>query len=121
MALRNTRSKANSTVRVGKGRQIVIPKSLCQDLGLREGDIVEVQRTRRAALIKPKMLTEPDDILTPKEAKAVGKGEAELSRGEYVTLSQLHHELDRPAMLRRRARVGGPGAGNRATVPGRPL
>ena len=102
MALRNTRSKTNSTVRVGKGRQVVIPKSLCKDLGLNEGDLVEVQRARGAVLIKPTTLVEPDDILTPQEAETVTKGEAEIRRGEYVTLSQLRHDLDRPAIQKRR-------------------
>jgi AbrB family looped-hinge helix DNA binding protein len=102
MALRNARGKTNSTARVGKGRQVVIPKRLCQDLGLHEGDLVEVRRTRGAVLIKPKTLVEPDDILTPQEAETVVKGEAELRRGEYVTLSQLHHDLDRPVVQRRR-------------------
>ena len=102
MALRYTKSKTNSTARVGKGRQVVIPKSLCQDLGLHEGDIVEVQRSRGAVLIKPTTLVEADEILTPQEAETVVKGEAELRRGEYVTLAQLHHDLDRPAIQKRR-------------------
>ena len=98
----NTASKTYSTARVGKGRQAVIPKGLCKDIGLREGDFVEVRRGRGALLIKPETPVNPDDILTPKEAKAVAKGEAEIRRGEYVTLSQLHHDLDRPAIQKRR-------------------
>lgn len=101
MALRNTKTVAASTARVGTGRRVAIPKSLCKDLGLHEGDLVEVQRTRGAVLIKPKARVEADDILTPQEAKVVAKGEAELRRGEYVTLSQLHHDLDRPVVQKR--------------------
>ena len=91
--------------RVGKRRQVVIPKRVCQALGLQEGDFVEVQSARGAVLIKPKKLVDADDVLTPKEEAQVRRGEAQLRRGEYVTLHQLRHELDRPAVKRRRKRV----------------
>ena len=53
-------------------------------------------------LIKPKRLVDADDILTSREEAAVRKGEAELGRGDYVTLAQLHYGLDRPAIKKRR-------------------
>ena len=56
----------------------------------------------RSGVIKPTTLVEADEILTPQEAETVVKGEAELRRGEYVTLAQLHHDLDRPAIQKRR-------------------
>jgi AbrB family looped-hinge helix DNA binding protein len=86
---------------VGKRWQVVIPKNLCEDLGLQEGDFIEVRKTRGAVLIKPERL-DPDDILTSQEEKAVRKGEADLRRGDYVTLRQLRHDLDRPAIQKRR-------------------
>lgn len=91
--------------RVGKRRQVVIPKRVCQALGLQEGDFVEVQSPRGAVLIKPKKLVDADDVLTPKEEAMVRRGEAQLRRAEYVTLDQLRHELDRPAVKRRRKTV----------------
>ncbi len=91
--------------RVGKRRQVVIPKRVCQALGLQEGDFVEVQSARGAVLIKPKKLVDADDVLTPKEERLVRRGEAQLRRGEYVTLDKLGHELDRPAVKRRRKTV----------------
>ena len=94
--------QTSSVGRVGKRRQVVIPMNMCKDLGLQEGDFVEVRKTRGAVLIKPKRLVDPDDILTSQEVKTVRKGEAELRRGDYATLAQLRHDLDRPAVKKRR-------------------
>ena len=98
-------AEKTSFSRVGKRRQVVIPKRVCQALGLQEGDFVEVQSARGGVLIKPKKLVDADDVLTPKEEAQVRRGEAQLRRGEYVTLHQLRHELDRPAVKRRRKTV----------------
>jgi len=92
----------SSIGRVGKRRQVVIPKRFCEDLGLREGDFVEVQRSKGAVVIKPKRLVDPDDILTPNGETIVRRGEAELRRGEHVSLTMLHHDLERSAVKNRR-------------------
>ena len=88
--------------RLGQRRQVVIPKDICQRLGLQEGDFVEVNSTKGLVVIKPKKLVDPDDVLTPQEATLVRKGERQLRRGQYVTLEQLEHDLDRPARKRSR-------------------
>ena len=88
--------------RLGQRRQVVIPKDICQRLGLQEGDFVEVNSTKGLVVIKPKRLVDPDDVLTPQEATLVRKGERQLRRGQYVTLEQLEHDLDRPARKRSR-------------------
>ena len=102
MTSRAAETVTSSIGRVGKRRQVVIPKSLCAHLGLREGDLVEVRSIQGAVVIKPKKLVDPDDILTPQEERAVRKGEAELRRGHYVTLAQLRHDVDRPVIKKRR-------------------
>lgn len=81
---------------------MVIPKRFCEDLGLREGDFVEVQSRNGAVVIKPKRLVDPDDLLTPSEVQTVLKGEAELCRGDHVTLAQIRHDLGRPVIKNRR-------------------
>ena len=87
-------SSKNSTIsKVGQRRQVVIPKSVFDDLGLHEGDFVEVTRTKNGALIKPKKLLDSDDVLTPEEAKLVRKAENQMRRGQHVTLDQLENEL----------------------------
>jgi AbrB family looped-hinge helix DNA binding protein len=94
--------RTTSIGRLGKRRQVVIPKNMCKDLGLQEGDLVEVRKTRGAVLVKPKRLVDPDNVLTSQEENTVRKGEAELHRGDYVTLAQLRHDVDRSAIQRRR-------------------
>ena len=102
MTVRTAEALNSSIGRVGKRRQVVIPKRLCEDLGLREGDFVEVQSRNGAVVIKPKRLVDPDDILAPSEEKTVRKGEAELRRGDHVTLARLRHDLGRPIIKNRR-------------------
>jgi AbrB family looped-hinge helix DNA binding protein len=88
--------------KIGQRRQVVIPKEIFDALGLRTGDFVEVQKVKGTVVITPKKLVDADDVLTPREEALVRKGEAQLRRGEYVTLEDLEHELDRPAVTRRR-------------------
>jgi AbrB family looped-hinge helix DNA binding protein len=102
MTVRRAEEITGSIGRVGKRRQVVIPKRFCEDLGLREGDFVEVQSSNGAVVIKPKRLVDPDDVLTPSEAQTVLRGEAELHRGDHVTLAQIRHDLGRPVVKNRR-------------------
>src|SRR5574341_2599734 len=83
--------------KIGQRRQVVIPKEIFDALGLQTADFVEVTQVKRTVVIKPKKLVDADDVLTPAEEAAVRKGEAQIRRGEYVTLEDLEHELDRPA------------------------
>lgn len=91
--------------RVGQRRQIVIPRSLCEDLHLREGDFVAFSRQPGGVLIKPKKMVDPDDVLTPEEGARVKKAAKEIRQGKYVTLTELRHELDhsRPRRSRKTA------------------
>ncbi len=80
--------------RLGQRRQVVIPKEICEELELQEGDFVEITRRQGMVVIKPKKLVDADDILSPEEEKIVEKGFAQLKRGEYVTWEELKRELD---------------------------
>ena len=91
-----------SVSRVGKRRQVVIPKEICEEVGLGEGDFVEIKYSRGAILLTPKKLVDSDDILTPEEERIVLRGEQQLRRGDYVSLEQLEHELDSQARKRSR-------------------
>jgi AbrB family looped-hinge helix DNA binding protein len=81
--------------KLGQRRQVVIPKKICEQLGLEEGDFVEVAEKEGMIVIKPKKLVNPDDTLTPEEEELVRRGEEQLRRGEYITLEELENELDR--------------------------
>lgn len=85
--------EAMAISKVGQRRQVVIPKEICDDLGLKEGDFVEVKESRGFVLIKPKKLVDSDDILTPKEETMIRKGEAQLKKGEYVSWDDLKKKI----------------------------
>ena len=80
--------------KLGQRRQVVIPKEICEELGLQEGDFVEVTSTQGQVIIKPKKLVDADDVLTPEEEKMVRKGEAQLKKGEHVAWDDVKKQLD---------------------------
>lgn len=80
--------------KLGQRRQVVIPKEICEELGLHVGDYLEVQTEDGRVVIKPKKLVDADLVLTPDEEAMVRKGREELRKGEYVSLEELEHELD---------------------------
>jgi AbrB family looped-hinge helix DNA binding protein len=71
-----------STIKVRTKRQITIPKAIFNDLGLKEGDYVEIIHNKNQIVIKPKKITVSDDVLTPEEEKVVEKGIEQLKHGE---------------------------------------
>ena len=86
--------EAMAISKVGQRRQVVIPKEICEDLGLKEGDFVEVKESWGFVLIKPKKLVDSDDdILIPEEETLIRKGEAQLKRGEYVLWDYLKKRI----------------------------
>jgi AbrB family looped-hinge helix DNA binding protein len=64
--------------KLGQRRQVVIPKAICDELGLQEGDFVEVTSTDGKVIIKPKKLVDVDDVLTPEQKAAL---DASLTEG----------------------------------------
>ena len=82
-----------SISRLGQRRQVVLPKVLCERLGLEEGDFVEVTLRGGFATLKPKRLVDADDILSPEEEKLVRKGERQLKEGKYVLWEDLKKKL----------------------------
>lgn len=47
--------------KLGQRRQVVIPKTVWEELGLAAGDYVEVKRVARTVVIKPKKMVDADD------------------------------------------------------------
>jgi antitoxin component of MazEF toxin-antitoxin module len=66
---------------------------MCDKLGLREGDFVEVAISRNHVVVRPKRLVNPEDTLTRHEEKIVERGFQQLKRGQYVKWSKLRDEL----------------------------
>ena len=81
--------------RVGQRRQVVIPREMLKTLKLQEGDFVAFAQQKNGVLIKPKRLVDPDDVLTPLEAKMVRRGEAQIKRGESKSWHVVKHGLSR--------------------------
>ena len=81
--------------RVGQRRQVVIPREMLETLNLREGDFVAFTRQANGVLIKPKRLVDDDAILTPREARVVRRGEAQLKRGDSKPWRAVKHALSR--------------------------
>jgi AbrB family looped-hinge helix DNA binding protein len=81
-------------VKIRMNRQVTIPKEVFDDLGLREGDFVEVLRSEDHILVKPKRLVDPDEVLTREEDALVEKGFRQLQRGEHVAWEDLKRDVD---------------------------
>ncbi|MSV28790.1 MAG: AbrB/MazE/SpoVT family DNA-binding domain-containing protein [Bryobacterales bacterium] len=80
--------------RVGQRRQVVLPKPLCDEIGLVEGDFVEVSAKRGMMLVKPKRLVDADDTLTPAEARKVRSAVKQVREGKARPWSAVKRELD---------------------------
>jgi AbrB family looped-hinge helix DNA binding protein len=80
--------------KLGQRRQVVIPKAICDKLGLKEGDFVEISIIEGKVVIKPKRVVDADDILTPEEGALVRKGESQLERGKRVLWADFKKTLD---------------------------
>jgi antitoxin component of MazEF toxin-antitoxin module len=82
--------------RVGPSRQVVIPSDILETLKIRKGDLVAITKQQNGVLIKkPKRVVNPDDTLTPAEAKIVRRGEAQHKRGESKPWRIVKHALSR--------------------------
>lgn len=88
-------TKDSTISKVGQRRQVVIPKSMLDELGLQEGDFVEVTRTRNGALIRPKKVVDPGDVLSPEDIKSLRRGLAQMKRGQTESWDKIKNELER--------------------------
>ena len=81
--------------RIGQRRQVVIPREMLETLKLQAGDLVAFAGQKNGVLIKPKRPIDPEDNLSPEEAKIVRRGEAQLKRGESKPWRVVKHALPR--------------------------
>jgi AbrB family looped-hinge helix DNA binding protein len=59
--------------KLGQRRQVVIPKEICEALGLQEGDFLDITSAEGQVIIKPKKLVDADDVLTPAQRSVIDK------------------------------------------------
>lgn len=83
-----------SVSKLGQRRQVVIPKDICDELGIVVGDFLEVVKsTENEIVIKPKKLVDAYEVLTPAEEKSVLRGLRDIEKGNVISLSGLRDEL----------------------------
>ena len=71
--------------------EVVVPRSIRRQAGIKAGDQLEFKASDRSITIAA---VEPVYRPTKAEAAAICKGEAEIARGEFVTLNELLNDLD---------------------------
>ena len=68
---------------------------MLEGLRLREGDFVAFSRQANGVLVKPKRLVDPDEVLTPAEAKKVRQGMEQIKTGRFKLWREVKDELGR--------------------------
>jgi hypothetical protein len=81
--------------RVGKRREVVAPPEILGDFKPQAGDVVAFAKQRNGVLIEPKRVPDPDDVLTPAEAKKVRQGMKQIKEGRFKLWRDVKHELGR--------------------------
>jgi AbrB family looped-hinge helix DNA binding protein len=81
--------------RVGQRRRVVIPREMLETLNIQEGDFVAFAQKHNGVLIKPRRVVDPDDVLTPEEAKKVRHGMKQIKEGRFKLWRDVKHELGR--------------------------
>ena len=80
------------TITVKDKGALVVPPQVLRQAGIKAGDQLEFKASSRTITITA---LEPSYKPSKGELAAIRKGEAEIARGEYVTLPDLLHDLDR--------------------------
>jgi len=73
----------------------MVPREILETLKLQTGDLVEFARQKNGVLIKPKRPADPDDTLSPAEAKKVRHGMKQIKEGKFKVWGDVKHELGR--------------------------
>lgn len=79
--------------RLGQRRQVVIPREITESLQMHEGDFLAITKKADAVVIKRKRVVDPDDVLTPAEAKKVRRGLRQVKEGKTIPWSKVKDEL----------------------------
>ncbi len=72
--------------------ELVVPSAVRRQAGIKAGDLLEFKVSPGTITITA---SQPAYRPTRDELSAIRKGEAAIARGEYVTLTELSHDLDR--------------------------
>jgi len=86
-----------SVVKVLRNGQVTLPKGLRQVLGIKEGDVLEVDFVKAGVLLKPKVLIDKESVLSKKGERKVKEALAAYKRGEarsFKNAEDLIQELN---------------------------
>ena len=86
-------TKVTALSRIGQRRQVVIPKTIFEQLALAEGDFIEVTAEHGRLAMKPKKLVDADNTLTPAEGKKARHALKQLKDKKTRPWGQIKHEL----------------------------
>lgn len=84
-------------VKVLRNGQVTLPKGLRQVLGIKEGDVLEVDFGKAGVLLKPKVLIDKESILSKKGERKVKEALAAYKKGEarsFKNAEDLIQELN---------------------------
>jgi hypothetical protein len=84
------RKRMTTTYKSKEG--LVVPKSMSRAAGWKNGEEMEFKRSGRKIIVSPKSV-DPDDVLTPEEAKKVRLGMKQIREGKVRPWSEIKHEL----------------------------
>jgi bifunctional DNA-binding transcriptional regulator/antitoxin component of YhaV-PrlF toxin-antitoxin module len=95
MASKTTVQPKERIGRIGQRRQVVIPREILENLQMRTGDLVAFSQQGNSLLVKPAQPVDPDDVLTPDEAKKVRLGMKQIKEGRFKAWRDVRDELGR--------------------------
>jgi bifunctional DNA-binding transcriptional regulator/antitoxin component of YhaV-PrlF toxin-antitoxin module len=78
----------------GQGRRVVIPKAILDASGLREGDSLNLTAEPGKVLMEASRSVDPDDVLTPADAKKVRHALKQIKEGKTRPWNEIKNELD---------------------------
>jgi bifunctional DNA-binding transcriptional regulator/antitoxin component of YhaV-PrlF toxin-antitoxin module len=78
---------------VNSEAELVVPASVQRRAGIRQGDRLKFKASHRTITITA--VPSPTYKPTKAELAAIRKGKSEIARGEFVTLRELLHDMDR--------------------------
>ena len=81
------------TILVNPKTEVVVPSSLQRQAGIKTGDRLEFRVSPGTITITT--TAQPAYKPTRAELAAIRRGEAAIARGDYVTWTELSHDLDR--------------------------
>jgi AbrB family looped-hinge helix DNA binding protein len=80
--------------KLGQRRQVVIPKEICDELGLEEGDYVEVERHGTKLILTPKHLVEKHPEIDRRLAEAEEDIKEGRVSGPFTSVDKLKRHLN---------------------------